>query len=93
MKLPGTNFTISAGTLAMGAAAVFLAPIVLPVATSALKTVLKTGLKTGMIAYDRSKELVAETRGSLSDVVQEARSEVASETKAQSGKTAKSAKK
>jgi hypothetical protein len=69
MRVPGTSFSISAGSFAVGAAAAFVAPVVLPIVTSALKSAAITGIKTGIVSYEKGKELVFSTKESLSGLL------------------------
>jgi hypothetical protein len=62
-------------------------------ATTALRTVFKAGIKSGMIAYDKSKEMVGDTKTSIADIAREARSEADAETKSQKGQSGRGAPK
>ncbi|TJW13205.1 MAG: DUF5132 domain-containing protein [Mesorhizobium sp.] len=63
--------------LAFGVGAVFLAPL----AVSVLRPVSKAVLKAGLIAYDQGRVAVAEMNEMTSDLVAEARTEMAEATK------------
>lgn len=94
MKIPAvTNMKLGSG-LMIGAAAVVLAPIVLPAAASILKSVTKAGIKGWMLAYEKGKIAAAEARETIEDLTAEAREELieAGETTAVApkAKTAKS---
>ena len=62
--------------LLVGAAAVVLAPIVVPAVLAGMRPVAKTLVKGGVIIYDKSREMVAEVGEQMSDLVAEARSEL-----------------
>ncbi len=66
---------ISGGVL-IGAGAVLLAPIVIPMIAGLLRPVLKAGIKTGLIAYHKVKEVTAEAVESMEDLTAEAKSEM-----------------
>ena len=63
--------------LAIGAAAVILAPMILPVAAGIVKSLAKAGMKGGMILYEKGKLLMEETRETVEDLAAEAKSELA----------------
>lgn len=70
------NGGMSVGGLAVGAGAVLLAPVVIPVIGSILKPVAKAIIKGGLLAYEGAKVSIAETRESLEDLTAEAKSEL-----------------
>ncbi|MBW2442842.1 MAG: DUF5132 domain-containing protein [Deltaproteobacteria bacterium] len=76
-------------TLAIGAGAVFLAPVVLPMVAGVLRPVAKAAIKGGILAFENAKVAVAETKETFEDIAAEARAEVSSAQK----EAAKSAKK
>jgi Protein of unknown function (DUF5132) len=59
--------------LAMGIGAAVVAPVIIPV----LRPVAKSLLKAGLIAYDQGRVALAEFNEQTSDLVAEARSELA----------------
>jgi hypothetical protein len=63
--------------VAIGAAAVLLAPIVLPVVAGVLKPVAKGVIKGGLLAYEGAKVALAETMETIEDVAAEAKAEIA----------------
>jgi len=63
--------------LLIGAAAVVLAPIVVPTVFAGLRPVSKTLVKGGVMVYDKAREMVAEAGEQMSDLVAEARAELA----------------
>jgi len=65
------------GAVAIGAAAVLLAPIVLPVIAGVLKPVAKGVIKGGLLAYEGAKVALAETMETIEDVAAEAKAEIA----------------
>jgi hypothetical protein len=74
MKLLGTS--ISVGSLAIGAGAVLLVPVVMPVLGAVLKPVAKAVIKGGVMAYEGAKVAVAETKETIEDIAAEAKSEL-----------------
>jgi len=76
MKLLGGN--LKTGTaMAVGAGVVLLAPIIIPAVASVLKPVAKAVIKGGMLAYENVCIVVAETKETIEDIADEARSEIA----------------
>jgi hypothetical protein len=61
----------------IGAAAVMLAPIVVPTVLAGMRPLSKAAVKGGILIYDKARELVAETGEQLNDLMAEARSELA----------------
>jgi hypothetical protein len=82
MKIPLIGVNVSAGTLALGAIGILLAPKIIPIAANLLRSATKTGIKGGMIAYDKGREFVTGTMDTFQDIASEARSEVSKGTKA-----------
>jgi hypothetical protein len=62
--------------LLLGAAAVVLAPIVVPAVLAGMRPVAKTVVKGGVLVYDKAREMVAEVGEQMGDLVAEARSEL-----------------
>jgi hypothetical protein len=62
--------------LLIGAAAIVLAPIVVPAVLAGMRPVAKTLVKGGVMAYDKTREMVAEVGEQMGDIVAEARSEL-----------------
>ncbi|MEJ2169605.1 MAG: hypothetical protein P8X90_29220 [Desulfobacterales bacterium] len=81
MKIPLIGINVSAGTLALGAIGILLAPKVVPAAANLLRSATKTGIKGGMIAYDKGREFVAGTVDTFHDIASEARSEVSKDSR------------
>ncbi len=80
MKLPILGNGMKLGTgLAIGAVAVILAPVVLPVIGGVLKSLSKSAIKGGLIMYEKGKVAVAEARETLEDLTAEAKAEMAEE--------------
>jgi hypothetical protein len=73
-----------ASNLLIGAAAVVLAPIVLPAVFAGMRPVAKTLVKGGVLVFDKTREMVAEAGEQMSDLVAEARSELAVSAEASS---------
>lgn len=63
-------------TLIVGAAAVAVTPIVLPL----IKPALKATFKTGVTLYEKTKIAISETGELLADIAAEARAEVRAES-------------
>jgi len=56
-----------------------LAPVVIPVIVTAARPLAKTALKYGYMAYERSREMIAEAAEAVEDLAAEAKAEVESE--------------
>lgn len=65
------------GAVALGAAAVLLAPLVLPIVGAVLKPVAKSVIKGGILAFESAKVALAETQETVEDIVAEAKAEIA----------------
>ena len=76
MKIFGAKINTGTGLL-IGAGAVLLAPIVVPVAAAVMKPVVKAAIKGGLLAYEGTKVSIAEARESLEDLAAEAKAEIA----------------
>lgn len=61
----------------IGAAAVVLAPIVIPAVLAGMRPLAKAAVKGGVIVFDKTREIIAETGEQMSDLVAEARAELA----------------
>ena len=69
---------IKTGTaIAIGAGAVLLAPVVIPVVASVMKPLAKAAIKGGILAFENARVAGAETKETIEDIAAEARSEVA----------------
>lgn len=75
MNLFGNGIKLG-GAVAIGAAAVLLAPIVMPLLASVVKPLAKTVIKGGMLAIEGMKVAVAETKETLEDITAEAKAEI-----------------
>lgn len=60
----------------VGAAAIILAPVVLPLIGGILKSLTKAGIKGGMVLYDKGRLLVEETKETIEDITEEAKAEL-----------------
>ncbi len=78
------------GAVAIGAAAVLLAPVILPVLAGVLRPIAKGVIKGGILAFEGARVAVAETKETLEDLAAEARSELTQEQK-QAAKSKKQA--
>jgi hypothetical protein len=85
MKLLGSGLQFG-GAVAIGAAAVLLAPVVLPVVAAVVKPIIKGVIKGGIVAYESVKVALAETKETIEDITAEAKSEIAESRKAPAGK-------
>jgi hypothetical protein len=68
--------------LLIGAAAVVVAPIVVPAVLAGVRPVAKTLMKGGIYVYDTAREMVAEAGEQLGDLVAEAHAELTTSTTA-----------
>lgn len=62
--------------LAIGIGATLLAPALVPAITRVGKPAAKTVMKAGLVAYERSREIVAEVGESVEDLYAEAKAEL-----------------
>jgi hypothetical protein len=76
MKLFGGGLK-TGSAIAIGAGAVLLAPIVIPVVASVMKPLAKAVIKGGLLAYENARIAIAETTETIEDIAAEARSEIA----------------
>jgi hypothetical protein len=67
----------------LGAAVVVLAPLVVPAVLAGMRPVAKAVIKGGVIVFDRTSEMIAEAGEQMSDLVAEARAELAASAAAQ----------
>ncbi len=65
--------------IAAGLGAVVLAPVLIPAVAKASKPVAKALIKGGIIAYEKSRNAIAETGEVLEDLVAEVKAELAEE--------------
>jgi hypothetical protein len=75
MKILGTR--VNAGGLTIGAGAVLLAPVVLPVVGAILRPLLKSAIKGGILAYEGARVSVEEAKEMVEDLAAEAKAEMA----------------
>lgn len=90
MKVLGASMNPT--TLAVGAGAVLLAPIILPFVAGILRPVAKAAIKGGLIAYEKAKVMSSEAVESLEDLAAEAKAEVSSQLDAEAEAAAEAAK-
>jgi len=76
---------VSTSNLLVGAAAVVLAPVVVPAVLAGIRPLAKTVLKGGIYVYDTVGEMVSEVGEGASDLVAEARSEMTASAVTRSG--------
>jgi hypothetical protein len=69
--------------LAIGIGGVILAPTLAPAVAAAAKPLAKALIKSGLVFYQRSIELLAETREVVEDLTAEAKAELAAEQQAE----------
>jgi hypothetical protein len=65
------------GNIVLGAAAVLVAPVVIPAGLAGVWSLAKLGIKGGVLVYDKTAEMVAEIGEQASEMVAEARTELA----------------
>lgn len=75
------GFEAGPAGIAAGVGAALLAPIVIPVLTQVGKPLTKAAIKQGILAYEKSKEFVAEATEVFEDLVAEAKAELADDSK------------
>ena len=63
-------------SVAIGAGAVLLAPVIIPVLGSIMKPLAKATIKGGILAYEGMKVTLAETKETLEDLAAEAKAEI-----------------
>lgn len=61
---------------AIGVAAAWVAPVVLPVIASAAKPLGRAALRTAIMAYEKGRETVAEINEVIDDIVAEVRADL-----------------
>jgi hypothetical protein len=81
MKVMNVNLGLNPGTIALGAAAFFLGPMVIAAAGGILRAVTKTGIKSGVMLYEKGKRIAAETKETIDDIAAEAKAEVSQKMK------------
>lgn len=74
----------NAKALIVGATAIAVAPVVLPLA----KPVFKATVKTGFMLYEKTRTAIAETGEVFADIVAEAQAEAVAESRTLPGATA-----
>jgi len=62
--------------LAIGVGTAILAPVIIPVLASIVKPLTKAAIKGGIALYDKNKEIIAEAKEVIEDLVAEAKSEL-----------------
>ena len=77
MKFPDLELGFNPGSLALGAAAYLLSPIVAPIAVKAVKVVAKSGIKGGMMLYNSGKKTTEDTIEYFQEITREAKAEAA----------------
>lgn len=64
------------GGLAIGIGTAILAPVIIPVLASIAKPLAKAAIKGGITVYEKNKEVIAEVKEVIEDLVAEARAEL-----------------
>ena len=82
MRIANMNIGLNVQTAAIGAAVLLLGPTIIAMAGGVLRTLAKSGIKGGFLAYEKGKELAAETKETLEDLTAEAKAELAQQIKA-----------
>jgi F0F1-type ATP synthase epsilon subunit len=70
---------LGAPGVAAGIGAIVLAPLVIPVVAKVAKPIAKAAIKGGIVAYEKTKIIMAETGEALEDIVAEVKAELAEE--------------
>lgn len=65
--------------VAIGLGALVLAPTVVPAVAAILKPLAKAAIKSGFIIYEKSREVLAETKEVIEDLAAEVRAELSQE--------------
>ena len=76
MGLLDNGFKGMLSGVAFGIGAAVIAPIVLPILSAGVKPMAKAIIKEGIMAYEKGKEFVEETRETVEDLIAEASSEI-----------------
>jgi hypothetical protein len=63
-------------TMALGAGAVLLAPVLLPMVAGVVRPIAKAAIKGGILAFENAKLAIAETKETFEDIAAEAKAEV-----------------
>lgn len=79
---------LSPSGIALGIGAVVLAPVVIPSVAKASKPLAKAMIKGGILAYQKSRTLMAETGEIIEDLVAEVQAEIALEQESQNSESA-----
>jgi hypothetical protein len=66
--------------LIIGAAAVLVGPVVIPMVAAAMRPLAKAAIKGGLMAYEKGKVLVAEAQEDFEDLMAEAKAEMSQES-------------
>lgn len=77
MALWENGFKGILGGLAIGVGAAIVAPIVIPILAGAAKPLAKVAIKEGLILYEKGKEMLAEAKEAVEDLVAESKAEIA----------------
>ena len=83
MKLGDWFEDLGAPGMVAGIGAIVLAPVIIPALAKASKPLAKAVIRGGIVAYQKSRTLMAETGEVLEDLVAEVQAELASETEQQ----------
>lgn len=83
MKLGDWFEDLGTSGMVAGIGAIVLAPVIIPAIAKASKPLAKAVIKGGIVAYQKSRTLMAETGEVLEDLVAEVQAELASETEQQ----------
>lgn len=67
---------LNLGNIVVGAAAVVLAPVVIPAIGGMLRPMAKAAVKGGVLMFEKGKEIAAEARETVEDLTAEVRSEM-----------------
>jgi hypothetical protein len=74
MRIP--SFSISPGSILVGAGAVLLAPMAISFTAGILRSATKLGIRTAFLSYEAGKKIVSNATDTVSEITAEAKSEV-----------------
>jgi hypothetical protein len=77
MRLSNLGDALNWQNLALGAAAVILAPAAIALMGSIVRPLAKAAIKGGLMVYEKGREVTTETTETFGDLTAEAKSEIA----------------
>lgn len=79
MRILGNGLNMS--SVALGAGAILLAPVVIPIVGAIVKPLAKAVIKGSLMAYEGAKLGLAETKETIEDIAAEAKAEITEKEK------------